>query len=150
MVKSSVGAAFFSPVYRIDLASMEPASSQGDLGSGHYPGLLWADYNAGTNPAFAIGCFTVMVVAVAYIMGFLKVRSKSIWPCVLLHATHNTFVQGLYDALTAPVGTAKYITTEFGAGLAMMIICAAILLLKRELRAQACAMNITGNANAAA
>jgi membrane protease YdiL (CAAX protease family) len=116
----------------------------------HYPGLLWADYNAGTNPAFAIGCFTVMVVAMAYIMGFLRVRSKSIWPCVLLHATHNTFVQALFDALTAPVGAAKYITTEFGAGLAMMMICAAILLLKRDRRAQRPAMDIPGNANAAA
>ncbi len=113
----------------------------------HYPGLLWADYNAGTNPAFAIGCFTVMVVAMAFIMGFLRVRSQSIWPCVLLHATHNTFVQGLFDALTAPVGMAKYITTEFGTGLAMMMICAAILLL-RERRERA--STSTGNANSAA
>ncbi len=100
----------------------------------HYPGLLWADYNAGTNSGFAILCFTVMVVALAYIMGFLRVRSKSIWPCVLLHATHNTFVQGVFDALTAPVVLAKYITTEFGAGLAIMIICVATILLKRERR----------------
>jgi membrane protease YdiL (CAAX protease family) len=65
-----------------------------------------------------------MLVALAYIMGYLRVRSGSIWPCVLLHATHNTFVQGIFDPLTAPVGWAKYITTEFGAGLAVAIVVA--------------------------
>ena len=45
-----------------------------------------------------------------------------------LHATHNTFVQGLFDPLTAPVGWAKYITTEFGAGLAVAIVVAGIVI----------------------
>jgi len=93
----------------------------------HYPEILWTDFNAGTNAVFALACFTVMVVALAYIMGYLRVRSGSIWPCVLLHATHNTFVQGIFDPLTAPVGWAKYITTEFGAGLAVAIVVAGIL-----------------------
>jgi membrane protease YdiL (CAAX protease family) len=101
----------------------------------HYPGLLWADYNAGTNPVFAIACFTVMVVAMAYIMGYLRNRSGSIWPCVLFHATHNSFVQGIFDPLTAPVGLTKYITTEFGIGLAVAMVLAAILIVPRGLRA---------------
>ena len=65
-----------------------------------------------------------MVTALAYIMGYLRMRSGSLWPCVLLHATHNTFIQSLFDPLTAPVGWAKYITTEFGAGLAVAIVVA--------------------------
>jgi len=97
----------------------------------HFPALLWADYNAGTNPVFAMSCFTVSVVAMAYIMGYLRTCSGSIWPCVLLHATHNTFVQGIFDPLTAPVGWAKYITSEFGAGLALAIVAAAIILSTR-------------------
>ena len=93
----------------------------------HYPGLLWADYNAGTNPVYAIGCFNVGVTAVGYLMGYLRMRSGSLWPCVLLHATHNTFVEGIFDPLTAPVGWAKYLTSEFGAALATAIVIAAIL-----------------------
>ncbi len=93
----------------------------------HFPGLLWADYNVGTNPIFAMTCFTVGVVAMAYIMGYLRLRSGSIWPCVLVHASHNTFVQGIYDQLTAPVGLSKYISSEFGAGLALSIVIAAIV-----------------------
>lgn len=97
----------------------------------HFPGLLWADYNAGTNAVFAIGCFTVSITATAYIMGYLRTCSDSIWPCVLLHATHNTFVQGLFDPLTAPTGWAKYITTEFGAGLAVTQVIAAIIVVSQ-------------------
>lgn len=97
----------------------------------HYPGLIWADYNAGTNPVFAITWFTISVIAMAFIMGFLRVRSGSIWPCVLLHATHNTFVQGLFDALTARVGKASYITSEFGAGLALIMSATAWVVLSR-------------------
>ena len=74
-----------------------------------------------------------MIIAFAYIMGYLRVRSGSIWPCVLLHATHNTFVQGIFDSLTAPVGWAKYITTEFGAGLAVAMVVAATVIVSSGL-----------------
>ena len=38
--------------------------------SWHYPGLLLADYNAGTKPAFALSCFTLMVIADSYVLGW--------------------------------------------------------------------------------
>ena len=95
----------------------------------HYPGLLWADYNAGTNALFAIVCFTIMVIAMSYIMGYLRLRSGSLWPCVLLHSTHNSFVQGIFDPLTTTAGPAKYITTEFGAGLAAAMVITAVCIL---------------------
>ena len=94
----------------------------------HYPGLIWADYNVGTDPRFAITCFTLMVVAMSYISGYLRLRSGSIWPSVLLHATHNTFIQGLFDPLTAATGKTKYITSEFGLGLAITMIITAWLI----------------------
>jgi uncharacterized protein len=93
----------------------------------HYPVLLGAGYNAGTNMVFASICFTQIVIAIAYVMGYLRVRSGSIWPCVLLHATHNTFIQGIFDPFTAPVGWAKYLTIKFGAGVAVSMVVAAVL-----------------------
>jgi membrane protease YdiL (CAAX protease family) len=94
----------------------------------HVPELLWTDFNPGTNPVFFLACFTVMVTAFAYIMGYLRLRSGSLWPCVLLHATHNTFIQGMFDPLTANVGWAKYISTEFGVGLALAMVVAATVM----------------------
>lgn len=98
----------------------------------HYPGLLWSDYNAGTQPVYALACFTLMVIPMAFVMGWLRLKSGSLWPCALLHASHNLFVQSIYDELTAPVGKAKYITTEFGFGLALTITAVAIYFWKRR------------------
>ena len=103
----------------------------------HYPVLIWADYNAGTNARFAITCFTVMVIAMSYVSGYLRLRSGSVWPSVLLHATHNTFVQGIFDPLTGGTGGAKYMTSEFGLGLAIAMVitaCVTVTTNRRYLR----------------
>lgn len=87
----------------------------------HYPGLLWSDYNAGTNPKYALACFTCMVTAMAFVMGWLRLKSGSLWPCAMLHASHNLFIQAIFDEMTAPAGRALYYTTEFGCGLVLTI-----------------------------
>jgi membrane protease YdiL (CAAX protease family) len=85
----------------------------------HYPLILGAGYSVGTNPAFAIPCFSLMIVSLAFVMGWLRLKSGSLWPCALLHASHNLFLSSVFDRMTAPVGPALYITTEFGAGTAL-------------------------------
>jgi uncharacterized protein len=92
----------------------------------HYPGLLLADYNAGTKPAFALTCFTLMVIADAYILAWLRLKSGSLWPAAILHASHNLFIQAIFDGMTAPTGKALYITTEFGCGLVLTISAFAV------------------------
>jgi uncharacterized protein len=87
----------------------------------HYPGLLFADYNAGTNPAYALTCFTLMVIGDSYVFGWIRLRSNSIWPAAILHASHNLFVQAIFDRMTAPAGEALYITTEFGFGMVLTV-----------------------------
>jgi membrane protease YdiL (CAAX protease family) len=87
----------------------------------HYPGLLFADYNSGTRPVFALTCFTLMVIADAYLMGWFRLKSGSLWPAAILHASHNLFIQVIFDGMTAPVGRVLYVTTEFGVGLVLTI-----------------------------
>ena len=88
----------------------------------HYPLLLGADYNSGTPKVFGLACFTLMVIADAFILAWLRLRSRSLWPCAMLHATHNLFVQAVFDRMTTDTGKAPYLTTEFGFG--MVITCA--------------------------
>ncbi|HET9087467.1 MAG TPA: type II CAAX endopeptidase family protein [Acidobacteriaceae bacterium] len=91
----------------------------------HYPALLLADYNAGTKPMYALTCFTLMVIGDAYILGWFRLKSGSLWPAAMLHASHNLFIQAIFDRMTNPSGTAPYLTTEFGAGLALTVaVCA--------------------------
>ncbi len=92
----------------------------------HYPGLLFADYNSGTKPAFALTCFTLMVIADSYILGWLRLKSGSLWTAAILHASHNLFIQAIFDRITAPAGRALYVTTEFGFGLVLSIGACAV------------------------
>jgi len=99
----------------------------------HYPGLLFADYNAGTKPAYALSCFTLMVIADSFIMGWLRLKSGSLWPAAILHASHNLFIQAIFDRMTSPVGRTLYVTTEFGAGLVLSIGCLAFYFWTRRI-----------------
>jgi uncharacterized protein len=69
-----------------------------------------------------------MVISDAYILGWLRLRSKCLWPCAMLHATHNLFIQGIFDRSTAQSGQALYVTTEFGFGLVITTAITAFIL----------------------
>jgi membrane protease YdiL (CAAX protease family) len=96
--------------------------------SWHYPLLLFADYNAGTPKLFALTCFTLMVIGSAFQLAWLRLRSQSLWPCALLHGSHNLFIQAIFDRMTASTGKAPYVTTEFGFGLVLTCAITAFIL----------------------
>ena len=99
----------------------------------HYPALLFADYNAGTPRAYALTCFTVMVIGDAFVLGWFRMKSGSLWPAVMLHGSHNLFIQAIFDQSTNAIGRSLYVTTEFGCGLALTVAaCALFLWTKRH------------------
>jgi membrane protease YdiL (CAAX protease family) len=87
----------------------------------HYPILIFADYNSGTPVWYGLTCFTVMVVSISFIFTWMRLKSGSLWTGVLLHASHNLFIQGFFDPITTDTGHTKYIIGEFGA--ALPIVC---------------------------
>lgn len=46
---------------------------------------------------------------------------------IILHASHNLFIQSVFDGLTKDTGITKYFTTDFGVGLALFYGVAAVL-----------------------
>jgi membrane protease YdiL (CAAX protease family) len=86
----------------------------------HAPLLLFADYNSGTNRVYAMSCFTVMIIATSFIFAWLRLKSESLWPPVVLHASHNLFVQTVFDSMVRDTGKTLWYTTEFGAALAVV------------------------------
>jgi len=84
----------------------------------HVPLIAFADYNAGTPTWYAVLCFAVMVVSLSVPLAWLRLRSGSVWPAAILHATHNLFVQGFFDRVTVDTGPTRWLTGEFGAALA--------------------------------
>ena len=86
----------------------------------HMPGIFLADYNSGGTPAlYSAACFFVLVVGVSFPFAWLTLKSGSLWPAALLHASHNQFIQGIFDQLTGKTSVTPYITGEFGVGLAL-------------------------------
>lgn len=105
----------------------------------HFPLLLFADYNSGTPSWYALSCFTVMVVSISFVFTWMRLKSGSLWTGVLLHASHNLFIQNFFDPMTTDTGRTKYIIGEFGYALAIVSLIFAIYFWKRrrELPSQA-------------
>ena len=97
----------------------------------HYPLIFGANYRGqGTPLIYSLLCFTVMIVALSVIMAWITLRSGSLWPAALLHATHNLFVQAVFDSATINGPQTGWITGEFGIGLVVTIAIAAVLVLR--------------------
>jgi len=86
----------------------------------HIPLIIGGGYSSGAPTWYAITCFMVEIVGVSFAFAYVRLASGSIWPALLLHATHNSFIQSALDKLTVDTGTTVYFTTEFGLGLALM------------------------------
>lgn len=55
----------------------------------HYPLLFAFGFFERPNVVLQIGFFTIMVIGLSFVIGWLKLKTNSLWPCVLLHASHN-------------------------------------------------------------
>jgi hypothetical protein len=66
-----------------------------------------------------------MAIAASFVFAWLRLKSGSLWTAVILHASHNLFIQEIFDPLTKDRGITKYLTTEFGVGLALAYTLAA-------------------------
>jgi membrane protease YdiL (CAAX protease family) len=98
----------------------------------HYPLMLTSGYR-GTSPVwYSVLFFTMMTVSVSFLYAWLRLKSGSLWTAVILHAAHNMFVQVLFDGATIESGVTGYITTEFGAGMAIMYLLLAFWFWKRR------------------
>jgi len=98
----------------------------------HYPMILFAGYNSGTPKWFALLVFTWMVVASSFVYAWMRLRSGSLWTPVILHASHNLFIQRIFDPLTTDRGLTSFVTTEFGVGLAIAYTACALYCWRRR------------------
>lgn len=87
----------------------------------HFPNLLYGDYNNGAPAWVGLSCFTVLVVSMSFVYTWFRLKTGSLWTGVLLHASHNLFVQAIFTPLTRNTGPTKYFIDEFG--LALPVVC---------------------------
>ena len=101
----------------------------GFTGTSLLVGLIWAAWHYPINAAvfplhrpgvplwYANTCFTLLVIGAAFMHTWLRLRSRSVWPSTLLHASGNAF-QGVLQAATRETEVTSYLTTEYGAAFA--------------------------------
>lgn len=92
----------------------------------HLPILLFADYNSGTPYWFAMPCFVVLIISISFIYTWFRMKSGSLWTAVILHGSHNLFVQSIFTPLTKDTGNTAYYIDEFGIVLPIVAIGFAI------------------------
>ncbi len=86
----------------------------------HYPDILFFGYNVGTPSLFALTCFSIGLVGTGACLSWIRLASGSLWPAILFHGVHNSVIWGLFERATSRGGSTAYITTEFGAGFALI------------------------------
>lgn len=102
----------------------------------HFPVLLFGDYNKGAPAWFSLTCFTLMVVADSFLLAWLTLRSRSLWPAAIFHGSHNLFIQSIFTPLTRDTGRTNYIIDEFGIGLVITVGIGAFLAWRATCRAE--------------
>jgi len=99
----------------------------------HYPIFLLADgYNGGTPVWYYLPLFTVLLPAISFVWTWMRLKSGSLWPGVVLHAAHNTFIQEFFDPLTVDHRKTRYVAGEFGVALLLVSILMAIYFWRRR------------------
>ena len=103
-----------------------------------YSGLAWASFHVplmlfipgaveGVPVLYAVACFAVTGIALSYPLAWLRLKSRSVWPAVVLHASHNVAVYLVCDPLTADTGNSAFFAGETGVGLALACVSVAAL-----------------------
>jgi membrane protease YdiL (CAAX protease family) len=93
--------------------------------SWHVPMLVLSDYNGGGDQRFEIASFMILVIAISGAFAWLRLSSGSLWPAATLHASHNLFIQGIFDPLTTRGPNPITMVSEFGVILAAsaVVVC---------------------------
>lgn len=81
---------------------------------------------------YALACFVATLVGAGVVIAWVRMKSRSIWPCVIIHGAHNLFVLAILDAATAKMGWGAWLLGEFGAGLAITVWIGAAWVLSRK------------------
>lgn len=80
----------------------------------HAPVLFWMNFGGETPRPVAIACFTTSLVGLSVVYSWFRLRSGSLWPAVLLHASHNVWITPVFSMMTEDTGATAYAIDEFG------------------------------------
>lgn len=81
----------------------------------HWPAILFMDYNAGQGSfVLQVFIFTMAILPQGIVYAYFTFKSNSLWPAVILHASHNLFIQRVFTPLTIKGENTHFYIDEFG------------------------------------
>jgi membrane protease YdiL (CAAX protease family) len=89
----------------------------------HVPVLFWLNYYGEVPRGAAFAFFALTLVAISFVFSWLRLRSGSLWPAVVLHASHNVFITPVLTMLTADTGPRTAWAVD-ETGFALTLACA--------------------------
>lgn len=89
------------------------------------PVIICTQYNSGGPVWYSLACSATLTIAASFVFVWLTVKSGSLWPAVLLHASNNAMIEGYFDPLTIERARTKYFAGEFGCAMLPFIVFSA-------------------------
>jgi membrane protease YdiL (CAAX protease family) len=93
----------------------------------HYPAIIGGFYGSGTPLWVALPGFTFCLIGASFLRTVLVSKSKSLWPGVVLHISHNVILMGIFYEMTVKKGYAGYLVSETGLLLGIIYIIIAVI-----------------------
>jgi membrane protease YdiL (CAAX protease family) len=95
----------------------------------HIPLMIMTDYG-GEFSLLKIILFTIGLITISFMLTWMRIKSGSLWIGVFCHASHNFFIQGVFDQLILENGDKNFLLTEMGLGLCITSIVIALIFWK--------------------
>ncbi|MBO6504854.1 MAG: CPBP family intramembrane metalloprotease [Kordiimonadaceae bacterium] len=81
----------------------------------HVPIITQTSYNAGPSGLeFQVLNYTVMTIGISFIMTYFRLATNSVWPAVVMHASHNIYVLTIMQPMTIQYKESWRYVSEFG------------------------------------
>jgi membrane protease YdiL (CAAX protease family) len=98
----------------------------------HYPMFIVSDYYRGGRLWYSLACFTILLLSASVICTWLRLKSGSIWPAVILHGANNLLVQDVLRPLSVNGPWSHYVLDQFGGVLPLMTVVVAVMVWQRR------------------
>jgi len=99
----------------------------------HFPLVISGKYLSNIPLAVSLAQLTVILLAMTFIINWIRLKSGSVWPAVLLHASHNLYMQNLFDPMTTLTNPfAQYFSGENGLALIAVYSSVAFILWRKS------------------
>jgi len=97
----------------------------------HFPAIIGGIYGYGTPLWIALPGFTLVIIGLSFLRTILTLKSESLWPGVILHASHNLYAMEIFYNLTVKGGYTSYLVSETGIFLGIVYIIVAMIFWKK-------------------